>query len=145
LSSLVNPQNNINIHYQITEDLLTNQQIFVTKKKLLTAFKTIPNYTLINETYNKIQNLKTGLKVEIKQYFIYEANIYFLTEYYENGSLNKYLSEQLILTEHKAKIIIRQLRDFLKYCHHRCVKHCNLHPNNVLFVDNKFNKIKVSN
>ena len=126
--------------------MLNNQRVFATKKKLKNAFdnKNFANYDSINEVTNKLQNLKNSTKLDIKHYFIYESNMYFVSEYIEYGNLTDFLKENILITESKAKIIIKQVIDFIRFCHYRCIKHNNLHPNNILFVDDRYNKIKVN-
>jgi len=82
--------------------------------------------------------------MEIKEYYIYDSNIYFFTDYFENSTnLSDYLKENVIITELKAKIIVKQIAEYLTFCHNRSFVHLNLHPNNIIFINANCNKLKV--
>ncbi len=141
-----------NTTHIVTKDILNNETLFASKKKLLGFFEKNQhkssnlhvNYNHTYELANKIQRLRHSAIIELKDLFKHENYMYFLYENIDNINLTQFLNQEKIITELKAKIIIKQVADLLRYCHNRSIKHNNIHPNNILFKDKLYNKIKVN-
>lgn len=63
--------------------------------------------------------------------------------YYSGGDLVTYLDKCKIIHENKAKVIIKQILDAIRFYHSKGVVHRNLSPHNILFKDDNQENIVV--
>lgn len=84
--------------------------------------------------------------IEIHDVFDELGYVYLILEYMEGGELLDSIISEKFYPEHKAKIVMKQMFEALKYLHDRNISHRDLKPENILMFSKAPNdyRIKIS-
>ncbi len=118
------------------------------KKDYYVAIKKIETSNLsTDEIYNisrealYLQSFQHKNIIKYINSYIYDNHFYTVMDFAAGGELVGYLSEHKILSESDCKRIFKQVHDAVKYIHSRNVIHRDLKPNNILFLDEKYENV----
>ena len=90
-----------------------------------------------------LQSFKHRNIVKFINSYVYENQFYTVMQCALGGELNVYLDKEKYLSEFEARRIFKQLHEAVKYIHSRNVVHRDLKPNNLLFLDKKWENVVV--
>ena len=116
-------------------------RIVAIKKTNLTEFSTEQLYNISREALY-LKSLKHKHIIKIYSSYITEQALYIVMKYAKGGELTTILKKEGI-EESKVKIYFKQIIKAIRFVHCNNVIHRDLKPTNILFLDDKKNKIVI--
>ena len=116
-------------------------RIVAIKKTNLTEFSTEQLYNISREALY-LKSLKHKHIIKIYSSYITEQALYIVMKYAKGGELTTILKKEGI-EESKVKIYFKQIIKAIRFVHCNNVIHRDLKPTNILFLDEKKNKIVI--
>lgn len=122
------------------ESFITSSDELELKKKVL--MKKMPksqSEVSARKQIEILENIKQLNHPSIAKYLGFQEtteDIYLEFEYYENGNLEEFLSDNKTLLEHQALKVIQQIFSGLHAIHRLKISHCDLKLENILIDDN---------
>ncbi|OHT11371.1 CAMK family protein kinase [Tritrichomonas foetus] len=102
----------------------------------------IENITLIKAELKALKSLSHENICNLQNFFQSDHYYYFMLDFCEGGTLEKYIVMKKRLPEDECKVIFKQILNCLNYCHSRGIAHRDLKPSNILIT--KYPEIKIS-
>jgi serine/threonine protein kinase len=96
--------------------------------------------------YKEIESLKRlrhDSIIKLHNFCTYEEKIVLILEYASGGNLKQYLKERVKLSEEEVSKLFKQILEAVKYCHSKDIIHRDIKLENILFSDDKRDKIKI--
>ncbi|CAD8114217.1 unnamed protein product [Paramecium sonneborni] len=89
-----------------------------------------------------MQNLKHPNLVQLKEFYIEQKHFYILMEYVQGETFKNYIKVNF-LDEKEKIIIVQQLLSLVNYFHSEGYIYRDFKPENILFIENNVNKLKL--
>ena len=100
----------------------------------------------IKHEIDTLQHLNHKYIVNIHEIYETESTLYIIIDECVGGQLYTKLSEQRTINEYQSKMIIKQICTALHYMDDQhLIIHCDLNINNIYFVNESLNHVKISN
>uniref|UniRef100_A0A6A7G709 CAM kinase, CDPK family n=1 Tax=Hirondellea gigas TaxID=1518452 RepID=A0A6A7G709_9CRUS len=125
----------VEVQNKVTKEVFAVKVIKKSKFKLLAQKRAF--YAQLREEITIMQKLNHENVIRFFDVFEDELHVYVIMERCSGGELFDRISEKGSYSEHDAAHVLRQVVEGLRYLHSNNIAHCDLKPDNFLFLDPK--------